>query len=140
MRTVFFKCLAISSLALLFSACGGSGSGDDSRVLLQGTLTENGGAEHSRTAFLRHGAGARIGAVEICGLGECFTTDDDGQWLILLPEEFKGGEVLLTVNGHGIASSVVVSLPGGITEALVELSHVEGGLIEAVVSVEESNA
>lgn len=112
------------------SACGGGGGSDDSGVLLEGTLTEDGGAGHDKAFNFRHSSGQRIGNVQICGLGECSTTDDEGQWGFVLPGEFTGGDVELSVIGHGISSSAVVNVPAGSTEMFLGLRHVEGGIIE----------
>ena len=113
---------------LILTGCGGGGS-SDSGMLIAGTLTEAGGVTHSKAA--RHGAGERIEEVEICALGECSTTDSEGQWGIVAPEEFDGGNVLFSVVGHGIDTTLVVDIPEGASEVSLDLQHLEDGTIEA---------
>lgn len=126
MRTAF-RALLISTLALL-PACGGGSSGSDSSLVIEGTLTENGGAAgHSA----RHGVGQKIGKVEICGLGECSTTDDAGQWGFAVDAPFAGGPVVLTVIGHGIDSTFSMDVPSSARNVVLDLQHSAGGVIEA---------
>lgn len=125
--------LALGHLAvavLCLSACGGGGSSDDG-MLIEGTLTEAGGADHSLSLVLRHDEGARIEEVEICALGQCSTTDGAGQWGFVAPESFSGGAVSFTVVGHGIDTTTVVEIPADAGEVFLDLQHVEGGLVEA---------
>ncbi len=121
--------LAIVATILSFSACGGGSSG--SGVLIEGTLTEAGGAAHSKSLILKHSEGQRIGAVEVCALGECSTTDDEGQWGFVVEDAFVGGEVLFSVKGHGIDSETVVNIPTDASDIFIDFQHVEGGMVEA---------
>lgn len=120
--------LTVGLLCILSSCGGGGGSG--SGMLIEGTLTEAGGAGHA-TVLLRHSAGQRIENVQICALGECSTTDSEGQWGFVAPEEFHGGEVLFSLNGHGISQAATVVIQPGAEEVIIDFQHVEGGLIEA---------
>jgi hypothetical protein len=114
--------------------CGGASGGG---IVVEGTLTEAGGASHNPTTLFRHSSGLfrhssgqRIGNVEICALGECSTTDDEGQWGLVFPEETAGNEVLFTITGHGIDTTMVTILPAGKPNILLALQHVAGGKIE----------
>ena len=120
--------ITLSFLCVLLSACGGS-SGSSSEVLIEGTLTENGGAAH-KYAALKHGSGEKIEDVTVCALGSCSTTDGEGQWGFVVAEAALGTDVLFTVNGHGIATQAVVSLPAEGEEIFISFDHVEGGVIE----------
>lgn len=128
------KILKLSITALvtgsLLAACGGGGS-SDSGILIEGTLTESGGAGHSNSVALKHSDGQRIENVQICALGECSTTDSEGQWGFVAGEGFAGGDVLFTLEGHGIASTSAVKIPGGASDVFIDFQHVEGGAVEA---------
>ena len=121
------------SLVITLTACGGGSSSGNSGVLVRGTLTEAGGA-HSKAYSERHSDGQRIENVAICGAGECSPTDEEGQWGFVLPEDFTEEELLLTVNGHGIDSETVIHMHSATNELVVELNHVEGGVIESEVT------
>lgn len=127
------KLFKICTFSLFFStsfiACGGGSS--DSGMLIEGTLTEAGGAHHVQASILRHSVGQKIENVEICALGECSTTDGEGQWGFVAGNQFSGGDVLFSVNGHGIETTTVVNIPSGANEVFLDLQHVEGGHIEA---------
>lgn len=110
------------------NACGGSSS--DSGMLIEGTLTEAGGAGHTNSLGLKHSVGQRIENVEICALSECSTTDSEGQWGFVVPESFTGGDALFSFKGHGIDTSSVVMITDGAKEVFVDFRHVEGGHIE----------
>lgn len=120
--SIFFICL-------ILNACGGGSS--DSGILFEGTLTEAGGAGHTNSLVLKHSVGQRIENVAVCALGECSTTDSEGQWGFVAGENFTGGDVLFTINGHGIDTTTIVSIPEGAKEVLLDFQHVEGGHIEA---------
>jgi hypothetical protein len=124
--------LAVLSFSFSLTACGGGSSGS-SGTLIEGTLTEAGGAAaaESRSLMLRHSSGQRIEDVQICALGECSTTDGEGQWALVTGDVFAGGEVLFTVKGHGIDTTAVVAIPNSAREVFVDFQHVEGGAIEA---------
>jgi hypothetical protein len=128
MKTVAAACLPF---ALLFLLPGCSGDSSDSGMLIEGTLTEAGGAGHGKSLLLKHSDGQRIEDVQVCALGECSTTDGEGQWGFVAGEGFPGGDVLFTVNGHGIKTATAVNISGGAKEVFLDLRHVEGGLVEA---------
>lgn len=117
------------SICALLNACGGGSS--DSGMLIEGTLTEAGGANHAHSLVLKHSVGQRIEGVTVCALGECSTTDSEGQWGFVAEENFTGGDVLFTINGHGIDATTTVSIPEGANEVMLDFQHVEGGHIEA---------
>ena len=120
--SLFFICISLQ-------ACGGGSS--DSGMLIEGTLTEAGGADHSRSLVLKHGEGQPIENVEICALGECSTTDGQGQWGFVADETFTGGEVLFTIIGHGIDTTTALTISEGVQEVFLDFQHVEGGHVEA---------
>lgn len=123
------KRYALFALCLNIAACGG-GSGTDSGVVLQGTLTEAGGADHRSMTF-RHTDGEALSEVEVCALGECSMTDEFGEWGFLTSQSNVGGDTVFTVKGHGIDTSSVVTLPLSSLIVTVDLQHVEGGRIVA---------
>lgn len=104
-------------LFVLFSACvflaacgGGSGSGSGG-VVFQGTLTQTVGHKVAvESNVTKHAAGERIENVTICVLEQCSLTDGMGQWGVQV-ENFAGGPVTVTVNGHGIDTSATTSIP-----------------------------
>ena len=122
------KFVLIFALSLIVGCGGGSSSGDG--MLVEGTLTEAGGAAH-KALISKHGAGQKIGNVTICALGECSTTDDAGQWGFVAPESFTGGDTLFTINVHGIEAETVVDLHSGASSIFIDFQHVEGGVVEA---------
>jgi hypothetical protein len=125
--------LFLFSLALgLFSmtSCGGSGDSGNG-MLIEGTLTEAREAGH---AALRHGAGDRIEDVTVCALGECSITDAEGRWGVIAPETFSGGQVLFSVNGHFIESSLTVDVPSA-EHVFIDLRRVESGVEAHQVSI-----
>jgi hypothetical protein len=115
----------IFSLSLTLSACGGGGgSSSDTGTVFQGTLTER-GVGHlalSPEVVTKHSSGQRIGDVKICVLSECSITDDLGQWGVNV-ENFTGGTVTITADGHGISSSVSEVFPAYPKEITLELDH-----------------
>lgn len=121
--------LALGLLSCGMVSCGG-GSGDSGTVL-QGSLIEAGGAEHRSVPSLRHGENQPIENVEICALGSCSITDDSGQWGFSAGELPANGTFLITVNGHGIATSTILELPADAHDVSMQLRHVAGGTIEA---------
>lgn len=127
------KFIVISFVALVCYGCGGSSS--DSGMLIQGTLVQGSKAViHSLQNILvnnRHEAGEAIENVQVCALGECSTTDLDGGWGFVANEQFKGGELLLSINGHGISSSLVVDIPAGAENVEISLEHHEDGSVHA---------
>ena len=118
------------SIGFFCASCGGSGGSSDSGNLIEGTLTEAGGAGHT-SVLLKHSSGQYIENVKICALNQCSTTDKDGQWGFILGENFPGGNTTFTVSGHGIETSSVIEIPAGANEVFLDLQHVEGGLVKA---------
>jgi len=95
---------------ILLSACGGSdGDGADSKVF-EGQLTQGSAVDHA-ARLVKHGENEPIEDVKICALGRCSTTDGQGMFGFSAPENFKGGEVLVSVDGHGILAETVVNIP-----------------------------
>ena len=124
------KALTLFLTLTALSACSGGGS-SDSGMLIEGSLTEAGGASHSRIVQPKHSAGQRIENVEICALGECSVTDGEGQWGFVAGEGFAGGAVLFTIEGHGIDTSTVVNIPAGANDIFLDLAHLPGGVVHA---------
>ncbi len=115
-------------IVCLTAGCGGD-SGSGSGRLIEGTLTEAGGAGHSKISP-KHGVGARIGDVRVCAYDQCSNTDDEGQWGFVTSEASSGGAVLFSVVGHGIDTTVVVNIPAGDSDVFLEFNHAPGGVIE----------
>lgn len=115
---------------VFISACGGSSS-SDSGTLIEGTLTEAGGAAHTSVLLTKHSEGELIAGVTVCALGECSVTDEQGHWGFVLNEKYAGGEVLFDINGHGIESKSIVEITAGAEEVFIDFQHVETGAVEA---------
>lgn len=116
-------------LVLLFlTACGGSGGDSEDGVVFQGSLVQG-----SATIRLAHDAGEAIEEVQVCALGECSTTDGNGQWGFRVeqaPTEFE-----LSVIGHGIDSKLTVIIPSTAKDVVIELeNHAEGIHAHSVVA------
>ena len=110
------------------SACGGGSSGNG--TLIEGILTEAAGVLDHAAANLRHEAGEKIEGVEVCALGACSTTDAIGQWGFVLDSTFPGGDVLFSIVGHEIASSVSVHIPENPSDVFIEFEHAADGSVE----------
>ena len=95
---------------LLGAACGGGGGSDSDGIIFEGELTQGEAVEHAARGF-KHGAGEPIGEVAVCALGRCSTTDSKGLYGFVGPKDFTGGDILFTVEGHGIQASSVVNVP-----------------------------
>ncbi len=128
MKKVTALLVAPASLLLLLSTAACSGSSSDSGTLIQGTLTEAGGADHA-ARFLRHETGEHIDGVEICALGECSTTDAEGQWGFVVNTK-NVDKALFTVKGHGINTTAVIEITPEADTITIALDHVAGGHIE----------
>lgn len=119
-------------MSLLFlSACSGGGGGDsDNGVIFQGTLVQGEDETHSRLA---HDAGEAIGEVQVCALGECSTTDGNGQWGFRVeqaPTEFE-----MSVVGHEIDSKWTVIIPSTAKDVMIELeNHADGVHAHSVIA------
>jgi hypothetical protein len=92
-------------------------------MLIEGKLTEGGGTAHK---LFKHSAGETIEDVKICALGSCSTTDSMGQWGFSAPKSFKGGEVLFSIDGHGINTKTAVDIPMDAKEVFVHFEHNDG--------------
>jgi hypothetical protein len=118
---------AVLSVCIFLSGCGGDGGSSDSNSLsVQGTLTERAGhkAAPSQSA-LKHAAGKRIGGVKVCIREQCSITDDEGQFGLSL-DQFEGGAFTVSLDGHGINTSVVASASKGVREVSMDLGHANG--------------
>jgi hypothetical protein len=121
------------SLTVLLVSCGGSNSTEDG-ILLEGTLTQGAPLEDSfRILNLRHSAGEKIDEVEICALGECSTTDDEGQWGFVANPEFTGGEVEFIITGHNIATTTIINIPLNSKEIVLDLNHLNNKVTVATM-------
>jgi hypothetical protein len=70
----------------------------------------------------KHSAGQRVGDVKVCVLGECSITDSEGQWGVNV-SNFKGGDVAIVLDGHGISASVLTNIPDSAREVQMDLDH-----------------
>jgi hypothetical protein len=66
----------------------------------------------------------------VCALGECSTTDSEGQWGFAVGKDSARGEVLFTFAGH-ITGTSIVSFPEGILEAEITFVNRGNGTVEA---------
>jgi hypothetical protein len=124
-----YKHTLATLITILLSACGGGSS--DSGMLIEGTLTQNGGSHSEKHILTKHIDGELIENVKICALGECSITDGKGQWGFALNSSFNGGEVFFTINGHGINATTIVSIPSTANEVFLDLQHMEDGEVKA---------
>ena len=113
------KKIIILLIMTLLTACGG-GSSSVSGIVIEGEL-EQGEAAVPHTAITRHAAGEKIGEVKICALGECSLTDDGGQFGFMAPADFKSGQVLFIINGHGIDTSTLINIPPAQSDVFLHL-------------------
>lgn len=118
MRGLRFLVLA----SLFVAGCSGGGSSSDG-VVFEGTVTER-GAGHSVQPMIvaKHTAGQQIEDVKVCVLGECSLTDGMGQWGVQV-SGFTGGDVSISLDGHGISASVKASIPATARTVTLELDH-----------------
>jgi len=123
--------VSLSTLLCAVSCSGGGGgeAGGNSGLLMEGTLIQGSSVGHAFSGA-KHSAGQPIGSVEICASGACSMTDDAGHWGFLMEGEFAGGDVVLTVQGHGIDSSTIVSVPAGAENVQLDLVN-NSGVVEA---------
>jgi len=100
------------------SACGGSGGGDSDGVIFEGQLTQGAAVDHAASR-VKHGEGEPLEIVKVCALGRCSTTDGQGMFGFVGPSEFKGGDVLFTIDGHGILASQLIQVPESAKDVFV---------------------
>ncbi len=107
---------------LLAAACGGgsSGGGSNNTKIIEGLLTQGQAVVHSE-ARIKHGENQPLEEVKICALGRCSTTDGQGNYGFSAPEDFQGGDVLFTVDGHGILAETTVNIPSTGTDIFIHL-------------------
>lgn len=116
---------------LFLGACGGGGS-SNSGMVIEGTLTEAGGAADLGALNFKHSERERIEEVEVCALGKCSITDGAGQWGFQVGEDFTGGEAEFSFKGHGIDTTSVVAIEPGANDIFLDFQHLPGGHVEAV--------
>ncbi len=127
MKFKLFKITFSLAVCALLSACGGSSS--NSGVVLEGQITQGAEEMHVNSALLsRHGENEPIQDVEVCALGVCALTDSEGQFGMGLPEDYKGGEFLLSAKGHGIDNQIVLHLESNAKDVFVHLQNQDGKL------------
>ena len=108
--------------SIILNACGGGGSSSDGTVF-QGTLTEQGtGHLTDKLLTVKHSAGQRISDVKICILNQCSITDDLGQWGVNVPK-LNDEALTITVEGHGISTSLQVDIPTTARDVIIDLDH-----------------
>ncbi len=115
-----YKWSSLALLVFVVAACGGGGSSDG--TVFQGTVTERGTGHVSMASVPKHSAGQRVGDVKVCVLGECSITDSEGQWGVNV-SNFKGGDVAIVLDGHGISASVLTNIPDSAREVQMDLDH-----------------
>lgn len=136
--SLLFRLSLIASLCCL-SACGGGSS--DSGMLIEGRLTQGETGGHLESAQLRHGAGETIAEVAICALGECSTTDSNGQWGFVADESYKGGDIVFTITGHGIdGTRITAPIPLGASSVVINFVRGENDDVEIDSLVADGNS
>jgi hypothetical protein len=120
-------------ICLVVNGCGGGGGSSDGsssskETLFYGSLTERGSGhataleESIPNVSAKHTSGERLEGVRICIVDTCSVTDRSGLWGLNI-SDFKGGEVTITVNGHGINSQVQFTVDAGTEDVNVDLAH-----------------
>lgn len=123
----------VTLICLLVTGCGGGGGSSDGssrskETLFYGTLTERGFGhattleESTPNLSAKHSAGERLEGVRICIVDTCSVTDTSGLWGLNI-NDFNGGVVTITVNGHGINSQVQFAVNVGAEDVNVDLAH-----------------
>jgi hypothetical protein len=110
--------LLLTSLTFTFG-CGSSSSSSD--TVFEGTLTQ--GDEAGERSVASHGANDNIGEVNICALGQCSITDDQGQWGFSIGERFPGGVVTFSFKGHGMSAQTDVQIPEGSRDVYIHFEN-----------------
>lgn len=107
--------IKLTSLAALF--CMGAGA------VVIGCNGDAGQGNLGIVGTIREG-GAGAADIEVCALGQCDTTNEDGLYELYGDgNTFAGGAVLFTLSGEGIDTSVVVNgVPTGDTDVVVDLT------------------
>jgi len=125
------KILLLLTLLTINGCGGGTTTGDG--MLIEGTLTEAGSGHK---VLNKHGVGEKIGDVTICALGLCSTTDSEGQWGFVASEDFSGGEVLFTFDGHGIAAQTILDLHSNAKNVFIAFDHEDGSVVADSILVD----
>lgn len=109
---------------LLISACGGNGWDNGSGKIFEGLLTQGETVDHAKI-FFKHAQDEPIEEVKICALGRCSTTDGQGNFGFSAPDNFLGGAVLFTVDGHGILAETTITIPEAGSNVFIHLQSSE---------------
>lgn len=108
-------------LPSIIAGCGGGSSSDG--TVIQGTLTERGiGHKASLEISAKHSAGETLENVKVCVAATCSVTDGAGQWGVNI-ESFAGGDLGITVEGHGINAQTTVNLPTTAKDVIIDLGR-----------------
>jgi len=107
----FAAALAFSSLALLIclSACGGGGGGSDTST--SRTMTLTGEVEQGDINANLSGAPVKnteLSGVEVCVLGKCITTDNDGEYKLTVDAPSGGSVLEFKLRGRGINTEIPI--------------------------------
>lgn len=125
-----FACLAVFGL---LTACGSENGGSPN----PGAKSANGLAKQNEDELNVRGtllsAQDDVEGIEVCALGDCDETDEDGQYSLSVPDGlFQGGDVLFTFSGDDIeAQAVAPDLPGGNQDVIVDF-EIDGNTVRAV--------
>jgi hypothetical protein len=114
--------ILLSVIVISISTGCGGGSGADGTVV-QGTLTERGiGHKISQIVSAKHSAGETLENVKVCVAAACSVTDGAGQWGVNI-ESFSGGDLGITVEGHGINAQTTINLPATAKDVVIDLGR-----------------
>jgi hypothetical protein len=131
MKLTLFRAfgLALSATAATaIFACGGSGS----NKVIQGNVS--GPIATLSAIHFKNDNG--IAGVQVCALGECDITDDNGDFAFSVKE--VPGDTLFSFSGGGFSGDVVVGLPSGAALVSVQFMLTQNGLEWALTESEES--
>lgn len=131
MKLTLFRAFGLAlgaTAATAIFACGGSGS----NKVIQGNVS--GPIATLSAIHFKNDNG--IAGVQVCALGECDITDDNGDFAFSVKE--VPGDTLFSFSGGGFSGDVVVGLPSGAALVSVQFMLTQNGLEWALTESEES--
>lgn len=131
MKLTLFRALGLAvgaTAATAIFACGGSGSNKVIQGNVSGLITT------LSAIHFKNDNG--IPGVQVCALGECDITDDNGDFAFSVKE--VPGDTLFSFSGGGFSGDLVVGLPSGAALVSVQFMLTETGLEWALTESEDS--